>query len=184
MKVFCDMDGVLTDFPRAYNERRRHLGKEPIPLEKFNEQDFPNAVGDLAWRIDAELDYHFWADLPWMPHGLDFLILIEKLFGPQNICLLSFPSHNAETGAAGKVAWVRRELPQYEMRLLLAMDKRFCASRDAILFDDKPRNAEEFTAAGGWGCVVPAPWNCAASLTMEKFMHSIEQTFRSLKNSK
>lgn len=183
MKVFCDMDGVLTDFPSAYNERRENQGKEPIPLSAFNERDFPIAVGQEAWRIDAELDFRFWANLPWMPHGLEFLVLLERLFGPQNICLLSFPSHNAEVGAAGKIAWVKREAVSYETRLILAMDKRFCASSDAILFDDKPRNAEEFTAAGGWGCVVPAPWNCAGSVTMEKFMHSIEQTFRSLKNS-
>jgi 5'(3')-deoxyribonucleotidase len=182
MKVFCDMDGVLTDFPSQYNHRREYFGKPPIPLIKFNEEDFPHYVEKTAREIDAELDYMFWANLPWMKHGRALLNLLEQMFGRERICLLSFPSYSPQ-GPAGKIAWVRRELPSYEMRLILATDKRFCASPDAILFDDKPRNAEEFTAAGGWSVVVPAPWNCAGSVTMEKFMHTIEQTFRSVKNS-
>lgn len=174
MKIFCDIDGVLTDFPRAYNER---FGLK-IPLGKFNEEEFPLAVGKDARQIDAELDFDFWAKLPWMPHGQKFLYYLEQIFGSKHICLLSFPSYSPD-GPMGKIAWVKRELPAYEMRLLLAMDKRFCASPDAILFDDKPRNVEEFRAAGGRAILVPAPWNgqpCVASDMLE-FMQDVTRMF-------
>jgi len=154
MKVFCDIDGVLTDFPAAFN-RRYGL---TIPREDFNETDFPMIMGQSPQEIDAGLDQEFWMDLPWMPYGRQFLGLLESLFGAEHICLLSFPSYSPD-GPRGKIEWVRRELPQYEMRLILAMDKRFCASPDAILFDDKPRNVTEFREAGGQSILVPAPWN-------------------------
>ena len=154
MKIFCDIDGVLTDFPRAYNERYNLS----IPLEQFNEEQFPQAVGKDARQIDEDLDFDFWSNLPWMPYGRRFLELLESLFGAEHICLLSFPSYSPD-GPRGKIEWVKRELPQYEMRLILAMDKRFCASPDAILFDDKPRNVAEWNQAGGRGILVPAPWN-------------------------
>jgi len=173
MKVFCDIDGVLTDFPAAYN-RRYNLS---IPLEQFNEEQFPTAVRcDDPQIIDADLDKDFWANLPWMPDGEIFLYLLERLFGFENIWLLSFPSYSTD-GPRGKIEWVRRELPQYFMRLILAMDKRSCASSDAILFDDKPRNVTEFKAAGGSAILVPAPWNHPNfnNVTMLQFLDSLER---------
>ena len=123
MKVFCDIDGVLTDFATAYCQRTGIY----IPINKFNEIDFPKFVGKDIKLIDAELDYEFWSTLPWMKYGKIFLSNIEGIFGIENICLLSFPSYSKE-GPAGKIAWVKRELPEYEMRLILAFDKRFCAA--------------------------------------------------------
>lgn len=173
MKVFCDIDGVLTDFPRAYNE---HFCLQ-IPRERFNEESFSAIVGMDARAIDEELNFQFWAHLPWMPQGREFLAALERIFGVERICLLSFPSYSPQ-GPAGKIAWVRRELPQYEMRLLLAMDKRFCVSPDAILFDDKPRNVTEFRDAGGRAMLVPAPWNPAGrEQSIGDFLEDIERIF-------
>lgn len=176
MKVFCDMDGVLTDFPRAYNDR---FGLS-IPLELYNERDFSVVIGKDAVAIDTDLDHDFWANLPWMPDGRKLLHTLEAIFGTERICLLTYPSHNPD-GARGKIEWVRRHLPKYSSRLILAMDKRFCASVDAILFDDKPRNVTEFNAAGGCGVLVPAPWNCAdyQENTMGEFLEELLGLYRS-----
>jgi hypothetical protein len=154
MKVFCDIDGVLTDFPRAFNE---YTGYN-IPIEDFAEDKFQVAVGKTLPEIDAKLDFGFWANLPWTKTGRQFLNFLEWTWGHENICLLSFPSYSPE-GPSGKVAWVKKELPGYAMRLILATDKRFCAGPDTILFDDRPRNVAEFKAAGGSAVLVPTPWN-------------------------
>jgi len=154
MKIFCDIDGVLTDFPRAFNER---YGLD-IAYELFGEGDFPAFMNKTIEQIDADLDFDFWANLPWTRYGRVFLDCLEWIYGQKNIYLLSFPSYSP-AGPAGKIAWVRRELAGYANRLILATDKCSCASGDAILFDDRPRNIREFKAAGGNALLVPAPWN-------------------------
>jgi len=158
MKVFCDIDGVLTDFPKAFNAR---YGLN-IAEELFGEADFPRLLNRTIEEIDAGLDYEFWSNLPWTDTGRQFLWSLEWIYGAENICLLSFPSYSPE-GPAGKIAWVKRELPDYSMRLILAADKRFCASADAVLFDDRPRNVREFKAAGGHAILVPTPYNRSRS---------------------
>lgn len=154
IRCFVDIDGVLTDFPRAYNER---FGLN-IPLKKFTEEQFPIEVGKSIEQIDAELDKEFWANLPWLPWGRSIMTLLEAYFGRQNICLLSFPSYTPD-GPAGKMQWIYENIIQYRMRFILATNKRFCAGPNAVLFDDKPRNVEEFKNAGGQAILVPAPWN-------------------------
>lgn len=154
LKCFLDIDGVLTDFPRAYNERS---GLD-IAMHDFAENRFAMTVGKSIHRIDAELDREFWATLPWMPRGRELLGLLEHYFGAANICLLSFPSYSIE-GPTGKFDWVRDNLPGYVMRTILATDKRFCAGPGRVLFDDKARNVAEFREGGGHAVLVPAPWN-------------------------
>lgn len=159
MKCFIDMDGVLDDFAAGY--RRKY--KIDLPDTAFTEEEFPKAVGKSIQEIDSELDWDFWADLPWMPKGHQIIHLLENSFGKENCYLLTFPSYSIR-GPEGKIIWVRRNLPDYSMRLILATVKYVCAGPDAVLFDDKLRNVQEFEnppdhSAGGRGVLVPAPWN-------------------------
>ena len=152
MRIFLDLDGVLTDFPTAFNK----FYNCSIPFEKFS--DLQPETGKTTIEIDGELTREFWATLPWLPTGKRVLRLIEKYYGRYNICLLSFPSFNPE-GASGKIEWIKKNLPDYSNKFLLGGAKHFCANSNSILFDDKEKNIYEFNRAGGLGILVPAPYN-------------------------
>ena len=56
--VYCDMDGVLSDFERGVSEL---LGSPP---DEFRDSD---AVAEMWGKLAAEAN--FFSDLPWMPGG-------------------------------------------------------------------------------------------------------------------
>ena len=59
-KIYCDMDGVLTDFESRFEH---YTGMHPQAYEK--------AKGLAAfWHlIDVEVGVKFWVGMPWMPQG-------------------------------------------------------------------------------------------------------------------
>jgi len=173
MKCFLDIDGVLTDFPRAAN---KFFGRN-IPFEKFGVPSFPSEMGMSIQEIDSHFTKYFWANLPWLPTGKQVLALVEKYFGKENICLFTFPSHNSDA-ASGKVLWIKKSVPQYRDRFLIGTLKYFCANENTILIDDKESNIEEFRQAGGSGILVPAPWNCLANEDVIKYLEEQLQLFK------
>jgi 5'(3')-deoxyribonucleotidase len=95
-----------------------------------------------------------------MPDGMQILTIVEDLFKYLNILLLTTPMPNVES-ASGKMAWVRRHLPQYNKKLIIttAPKDTFAKVPDSILIDDCQNNFERWTAAGGRMQLVPRPWN-------------------------
>ena len=160
MKCFLDIDGVLVDFlggacefhkiPYSYNEYPFAYGEWdvlPPPTLSLSTREF--------WDV---LDADFWANLDWMPDGKDMLALAESVFGEENICLLTCPTLSSAC-VAGKIDWIQKNLPKYSRRYLIGPPKHFCAHDNSVLIDDRDRNVEEFVDAGGYGILLPRPWN-------------------------
>ena len=159
-KVFIDLDGVLTDFMTAAHEFHNiPYSYDEYPY-KVNERDcLPPDTSDLSTREFWErLDYGFWANLPWTEDGKAILGTIEAFVPKSKICILTSPPMNAEA-VAGKVDWIKKNLPQYKRQFLVGPRKDFCASPDALLIDDANHNIDAFTKAGGAGFLVPRKWN-------------------------
>lgn len=175
MRCFLDIDGVLTDFPRAANK----FFNRNIPFERFNIPNFTSEMGMPIQEIDSQFTRYFWSNLPWLPTGKSLLALVEACFGKENVCLFTFPSYNSEA-ASGKVMWIMKNLPQYRDRFLIGTVKHFCASINTILIDDKESNIEKFEQAGGLGILVPAPWNCLASENVIEYVDNQLTSIRSL----
>ena len=59
-KIYCDMDGVLTDFQKRFEH---FSGMSP--------KEYENKYGTAAfWNlIDVEVGIKFWANMDWMPEG-------------------------------------------------------------------------------------------------------------------
>jgi hypothetical protein len=152
MTAYVDLDGVLVEFVRgALTHHKRSIPPWEVQWQIDKQLEM---TSDEFW---GPLDRWFWQWLPWTTEGKPLLAAIEKLFG-ENVVLMTAPSPNIET-AAGKIEWVKRELPQYEHRLFIGREKHRFAAPDKLLIDDKNENVYDFRAAGGKALLIPRAWN-------------------------
>jgi hypothetical protein len=91
-KIFCDMDGVLTDFDKAVKDI---CGKTPDELPQ----------GQMWSKITATPN--FYQDMEWTTDGQDLWEAIRPL---QPDILTGMPRAKSTVTAAQKAAWCKREL--------------------------------------------------------------------------
>ena len=133
-KLYCDMDGVLTDFDKSYLE----LTGVDIKNEFHDSPNF--------WDPINKAGVKFWSDMEWKGDGKRLWNYIEK----HNPKLLSAPSRQVES-RIGKLKWVERELPGVELILKYAKDKKDLSDKNSILIDDRLSNIEGWRERGGIG---------------------------------
>jgi predicted kinase len=135
-KVYCDMDGVLVDFERGYNDL---TGKQTPGVDStYNKDDF--------WSAITKAGAKFWANLNWMSDGQQLWGYIKQ-YNPE---LLTAPSRE-ESSRIGKLAWVDKNLPNTPIIFKQAKDKKDLAEPNAILIDDRKDNIQQWIDAGGIG---------------------------------
>jgi len=133
-KIYCDLDGVLTDFDGAY------LKLTGIDLSnKFHD-------GPKFWEPINKAGVEFWTNMDWKNDGKRLWKYIQK----HNPKILSAPSRNVES-RIGKISWVERELPGVELILKYAKNKKDLSEPNSILIDDRPENINDWIEAGGIG---------------------------------
>ena len=136
-RIYCDMDGVLSNFNGRFHEM---AGQTPEEYQQmYGKSKF--------WKaIDGERE-RFWDGMDWMPDGKQLWSYIEK----HNPELLSAPS-SKEYSHTGKKNWVDSHLPGVKLNLKPAKEKvEFCEKPTDILIDDKPSTIDSWNAKGGIG---------------------------------
>lgn len=150
-QIYCDMDGVLTDFENRFVEMLRQEGPKYYSKEVINQVTRPKhfealeGVGEFWNFIDNHIGLEFWSGMNWMPNGKQLWSFIQ----PYNPIILTSPSRQ-NTSRLGKRMWVKEHLtpaPPVEFRFGDA--KSDFANEKAILIDDKPSNLQAFAAKGG-----------------------------------
>ena len=135
-KVYCDMDGVIVDFERGYNDL---TGKEaPGVHSTYDKTDF--------WSAITKAGSKFWADLHWMSDGKELWNYIKQ-YNPK---LLTAPSRE-KSSEIGKQEWIDKHLSGTPVIFKQAKDKKDLAEPNAILIDDRKDNIQQWIDAGGIG---------------------------------
>ena len=135
-KVYCDMDGVLVDFERGYNDL---TGKKTPGVDStYNKNDF--------WSAITKAGKDFWAKLNWMSDGQQLWDYIKQY----NPTLLTAPSRE-ESSKIGKQEWIDVNIPGTPVEFKQAKDKKDLAEPNAILIDDRKDNIQQWIDAGGIG---------------------------------
>ena len=135
-KIYCDMDGVLTDFESRFEH---FSGMHP--------QEYEKAHGVPAfWNlIDVKIGVRFWVGMDWMPQGKRLWDFIS----PYKPDLLTSPSRD-NASRLGKQLWAKNNLsPKPKVIMSYSKDKQRYANENSILIDDKPSNIDEWAAKGG-----------------------------------
>jgi hypothetical protein len=150
-QIYCDMDGVLTDFERRFvtllrKEGPKYYSKATI-AQVTRPKHFEKLEGQTEfWKfIDQYIGLEFWSGMEWMPNGRQLWDFIEP-YGPK---LLTSPSRD-NTSRLGKRLWVKDNLvPAPEVIFRFGDAKSDFANENSILIDDKPSNLAAFAAKGG-----------------------------------
>jgi len=144
-EIFCDMDGVLCDFVKQWenyfkgedpNTMRHRIGK-PAFDDKLNTRDII-----------------FWSTMPWMP-GASMLWNVISKYGAK---VLTAPADNPES-PAGKLKWISKNIPNNTPEVLFrkSTKKQEFAGENKILIDDLKRNIDQWIAKGGIGILHTSP---------------------------
>ena len=137
LKIYCDMDGVLTDFDKQFSEIH------PWGPTKFTEKNGK----DEFWELVDGRGVGFWVGMPWMEDGKT---LWEYLKSNHEVELLSSPSR-AEHSRLGKRLWVRNHKLGAKLNLAYSHNKKKYAAPNHVLIDDRKDNIEGWESEGGIG---------------------------------
>ena len=131
--IYCDRDGVLTDFERGVEGLHRGT------VEKLLRRGQP-----ALWRVINQAGEDFWSDMPWMADGRELWKFISKL--PHKIA--STPSRS-NASKSGKLKWCKEQLGNVEV--ILTSKKEEHANENSILIDDREKNIMKWKNEGGIG---------------------------------
>lgn len=133
-KVYCDMDGVLTDFKEAC------FITTGIKLTEHTDLD------QSAWDEIEEAGLEFWENMSWEKDGKELWSYIKK----HKPVILSSPAKFDES-RIGKMNWVERELKHDRVVLRSSKKKKDLATPESVLIDDRVDNIAGWKEEGGIG---------------------------------
>ncbi|MCJ8345893.1 hypothetical protein MJH12_10155 [bacterium] len=158
--VYCDMDGVLTDFSKAvidyYNGDFLKQYPEFPKTKARCAYDLHNALGNRWYKVTETAPREYWSEMPWMTDGRVLWNHINQL----DPIILSTPAQTDHC-KVGKREWVAKQLGD-QVDVILAYDKQLyvtddtfvpstCLNRRRILIDDMPKKIDKWVEAGGIG---------------------------------
>ena len=165
--IYCDMDGVLTNYDGHFIEYYHNLFRETELYLKDPESypEFLNAktTRDITDNLHKKKKYgiarkaskEFWSDMPWHPDGK----ALWKAIKPLNPIILSTPAAS-KNSKDGKREWVKTQLKISTVSLSAdkydyVKDNLFVPkgkeNYKRILIDDTPKKISGWTSAGGIG---------------------------------
>ncbi len=143
LKVFLDMDGVLTDFTGACEKLNEHM------------MAWYTADRERFWKHITSAGVGFWSDMSWMAGGRKLHGFL-KSSGLHPTILSALPSPDRKMAMfyarKGKMEWLKKELgTPYANNAILCFrpEKALQSGTSRILIDDNSNNICEWEEAGG-----------------------------------
>ena len=155
-KIFCDLDGVLTDFVKGV----RKLYPEYTEQQYETDPKFRKEMWDKV-KEHAKQGGELWHDLDPMPDAHQLWNYIK----PHDPVILTATGTGVATAGDQKKRWVRQYLGNNPVILVpAAKDKQKYAAKNHVLIDDKKKAIDPWVAAGGIGILHTGAANTIAEL--------------------
>ena len=169
MRCLLDLDGVLVNLHEAVF-KLHNLPNPYLREENLGVYNLEKVTGIPAHQLYAPMGEDFWANLQPTIEFHNIMLMVECVFGAENICLLTSPvdTHGC---LEGKRRWINWHLPAYKRRFLIGSPKEFCSGPDSILIDDSDTNVRAFRKKGGKTILYPQPWNAWYRLSNLRLLH-------------
>ena len=145
MKIFLDMDGVLTDFDKQFEKNDKGLTMRQY-IDEYGV--------DAAWNyINYKQGEAFWSEMEWTKDGKE----LWEYLKPFNPIIISSPSRHASS-KTGKRKWLERELGikvnsvtkigdfTKDINVVFTRNKYLFANLypDSLLIDDYHKNTDKW----------------------------------------
>lgn len=140
--IFCDMDGVLVNFDKGY-EDLTGLHTKHVDVQD-NQAFWDKFKSSLTQQNTSE--YEYWANLDWEEGGQ----MLWNYIKPYNPYILTAPSLNPES-RLGKKEWTTRLDGMKNIYFRKAKSKSDFSGKNRILIDDREDTIERWNAKGGIG---------------------------------
>ena len=154
-RIYCDMDGVLSDFM--------------VAAKKATGTTFTQDQSDRHWETIRNTR-NFWSNMPWTRDGKQLWNYIRQ-YNPHILSAYTIEDPNC---LPGKRRWLRKNLgytQNFMINLVRRREKKNFAMRGndnkrqpAILIDDYPKNVDQFRNAGGIGILHTSASNTISQL--------------------
>lgn len=118
-RIYIDMDGVLCNYAKAFNEKRAIDPAQPFPPSQFG----------------------FWMDLEPIDGAIDALNVLEEVF---DVWVLSKPSFDNLNSFSEKAYWVNRYFGPGMLRKLILCGNKSLLIGDYLIDDTTTANQTEF----------------------------------------
>jgi len=153
--IFCDMDGVLVDFDKGYNNL---TGKPTNHNDVQDKNEFWRTLNN-SLKDKNITEYEYWVNLPWMSDGMILWNYIKK-FTPY---ILTAPSRDPGS-KQGKIEWANRLDGMKNIYFKPAYAKAEYSKKNRILIDDKSSTIEQWNQRGGIGILHTSTTNTIKQL--------------------
>lgn len=134
MKIFLDLDSVITDFDKQMAEL----------LDRPLKRGWNFGNDPAIWDKLAKAGTSYWSTMDWMPDGKQLWAAVKK-YHPT---ILSAPTKE-QSSIDGKKEWLKKHLPN--IPYILESEKQIYADEDSILIDDRIKNIRKWREKGGIG---------------------------------
>jgi hypothetical protein len=157
--LFCDMDGVLTNWELHF---QNYYGK--------SRNDMTRAEG---YENSKQLPVEWWATMPWMVDGKELWSYLSNNF--ENLYILSAPTQDVEEKAInGKMEWITRQGLVEQLgkkNIIIDSEKHKYVKKSGVSFliDDNEKKISNWRKAGGVGILHTSTKNTLIELN--KHLH-------------
>lgn len=164
-KVFCDLDGVILDYVRAYikwthpyhtESQIEHLYNQVVEWDGLLKVT-KTTMDDLK---NIQLNTNFVKTVQRYSYADTYVEMLKETYGVENIAFLTAVTHQEREYLIEK--WYP------DIPLFSGHRKYFLTEPDYLLIDDSPINCEGWINAGGKAFLYPQPWNIDCELTKNK----------------
>jgi len=134
-KLYVDMDGVLTDFPKQFE---KYMGVHP-------DKAYAEMPEEEIWKqIRTKGGEKYWSEMEWMPDGKKLWNYVKRF----NPTILSTPA-NFKESETGKHKWIKREIGNVPAIIIRKKEKY--ADENSVLIDDLTKKINRWKASNGIG---------------------------------
>lgn len=179
MKVFIDMDGVLTAFIESAIELVTSVNADVVMRGwPEGEYDLPAVLGMTPtefWNRIGEAGEDFWASLKPYPWAME---LYNAMADVGERIILTSPSRDPRC-ASGKMLWLQqffRSGKLFRDYIFATSERKYLlAGPKRILLDDSMKNVQQWMRVGGRAVLVPQPWNDAKPVAPDKMVEYLRE---------
>ena len=141
--IFCDLDGVLVDFDKGYQQL---TGKPTHHADVQVKKEFWSTFNKSIQSQNTS-EFKYWSELEWMSDGQQLWDYIKK----SNPFILTAPTFNPES-KEGKRVWVTKHLDNVrKLYFKSSSTKSEYSRKNRILIDDRAATIDDWRAKGGVG---------------------------------
>lgn len=138
MKIYCDLDGVLCDFDKNFEN-----------IANMKSEDFEKKYGPRPfWKKIEEYGVEWWSDMSWTEDGKELWYFLTENFDNIEILTGSPWGKVGEYAKQGKDEWCYRELGQYKVNHKLGRVKYELCEQGDILIDDTKKVIDNWIEKG------------------------------------